>query len=53
MDKLNKRANELTREIDDWGKYNSQSNPGAMMELRFMKKELFKILNQIENSKKK
>ena len=53
MDKLNKRAIELTMEIDDWGKYNSQSNPGAMMELRFMKKELLKILKQIENSKKK
>jgi hypothetical protein len=53
MDKLNKRAIELTMEIDNWGKYNSQSNPGAMMELRFMKKELIKILKQIENSKKK
>jgi hypothetical protein len=30
----------LEREIDDWRYHNSQSNPGAVMELRSMKKEL-------------
>jgi len=45
-----KRAEELTKKIEEWGKYNSQSNPGAVMELRFMKQELKKIL---ENSRKK
>jgi len=30
----------LEREIEDWRSHNSQSNPGAVMELRSMKKEL-------------
>ena len=30
----------LEREIEDWRFHNSQSNPGAVMELRSMKKEL-------------
>ena len=30
----------LEREIEDWRSHNSQSNPGAVMELRAMKKEL-------------
>lgn len=45
-----KRAQELAEKIANWGKYNSQSNPSAFMELRYMKQELKKIL---ENSKKK
>jgi hypothetical protein len=30
----------LEREIEEWRYHNSQSNPGAVMELRAMKKEL-------------
>ena len=30
----------LEREIEDWRSHNSQSNPGAVMELRSMKKEV-------------
>ncbi len=30
----------LEREIGDWRSKNSQSNPGAMMDLRDMKKQL-------------
>ena len=30
----------LEREIEDWRSHNSQSNPGAVMELRAMKKEV-------------
>ena len=34
------RIRALEREIEDWRSHNSQSNPGAVMELRSMKKEL-------------
>ena len=34
------RIRALEREIEDWRSHNSQSNPGAVMELRAMKKEL-------------
>jgi hypothetical protein len=34
------RIRALEREIEDWRFHNSQSNPGAVMELRAMKKEL-------------
>jgi hypothetical protein len=37
---LVRRIFELEREIDEWRYHNSQSNPGAVMELRSMKKEL-------------
>jgi len=30
----------LEREIEEWRYHNSQSNPGAVMELRAMRKEL-------------
>jgi hypothetical protein len=30
----------LEREIEEWRYHNSQSNPGAVMELRSMRKEL-------------
>ncbi len=39
---------ELSEKIENWGKYNSQSNPGAVMELRFMKQELKKLLKSNE-----
>lgn len=42
------RIKELTEKIENWGKYNSQSNPGAVMELRFMKQELKKLLQSNE-----
>ena len=34
------RIRALERVIDDWRSHNSQSNPGAVMELRSMKKEV-------------
>jgi hypothetical protein len=40
---LIERMSELEFEIATWGASNSQSNPGAVMELRAMKKELEKI----------
>lgn len=40
---LFKRMMDLEFEIIKWGETNSQSNPGAMMDLRAMKRELDKI----------
>ena len=40
---LTARMLELEHKITYWGVSNSQSNPGAMMELRAMKKALEKI----------
>ena len=37
------RMFQLENKIVTWGSTNSQSNPGAMMDLRDMKKELEKI----------
>jgi hypothetical protein len=34
------RIHALEREIEDWRSHNSQSNPGAVMELRSMKKRI-------------
>ena len=34
------RIHALEREIEEWRSHNSQSNPGAVMELRSMRKEL-------------
>ena len=34
------RIRALEREIEDWRSHNSQSNPGAVMDLRARKKEL-------------
>jgi hypothetical protein len=34
------RIRALEREIEEWRFHNSQSNPGAVMELRAMKKEV-------------
>ncbi len=41
------RMFELEDAIASWGATNSQSNPGAVMELRAMKKELEKIKKQL------
>jgi hypothetical protein len=40
---LTARMLDLEYKITNWGTSNSQSNPGAVMELRAMKKELEKI----------
>lgn len=37
------RMSQLEIKIARWGSTNSQSNPGAMMDLRDMKRELEKI----------
>ena len=42
---LFKRMMDLEFKIITWGETNSQSNPGAMMDLRAMKRELAKIQN--------
>ena len=43
-----KKIQELSEKINNWGKYNSQSNPGPVMDLRFMKQELKKLLKSNE-----
>jgi hypothetical protein len=40
---LVRRIFALEREIEEWRFHNSQSNPGAVMELRSMKKELARL----------
>jgi hypothetical protein len=40
---LLERLSELNYDIATWGVSNSQSNPGAVMNLRWMKKEVKKI----------
>lgn len=42
-----KRLYELEREIEVWGSHNSQSNPGAVMELRSMRKELANLKKEL------
>lgn len=41
------RIMELEMEIASWGSYNSQSNPGAVMDLRSKKRELEKLKKSI------
>ena len=48
ISKLIERMFELEDSIISWGATNSQSNPGAVMELRVMKKELERIKKQLE-----
>ena len=45
---LIKRIIQLEQEIASWGSTNSQSNPGAVMNLRSMKKQLDKLKKQLE-----
>jgi hypothetical protein len=40
------RIRALEREIEEWRYHNSQSNPGAVMELRSMRKELEALKKQ-------
>lgn len=42
MDILQRYIADLEHKIASWGAYNSQSDPGAVMELRSWKKELKK-----------
>jgi len=44
---LIEKMSELEYKIATWGLTNSQSNPGAVMDLRSMKKELKKIKEQL------
>lgn len=39
VEKLTQRLRTIEMEIGDWGSRNSQSNPGAVMELREMRKQ--------------
>jgi hypothetical protein len=41
------RMRALEREIEEWRYHNSQSNPGAVMELRAMRKELEALKKQL------
>ncbi len=41
------KISDLQSEIDSWGSSNSQSNPGAVMHLRWMKKEVQKLENEL------
>jgi hypothetical protein len=39
VEQLTRRLRTIEMEIGDWGSRNSQSNPGAVMELREMRKQ--------------
>lgn len=39
VEQLTRRLREVEMEIESWGSRNSQSNPGAVMELRDMRKQ--------------
>ena len=41
------KISDLHSEINSWGVSNSQSNPGAVMHLRWMKKEVQKLENEL------
>lgn len=52
MDKNNvkqllSKISDLHSEINSWGVSNSQSNPGAVQHLRWMKKEVKKLEEQL------
>ncbi len=44
---LMKKINDLQDEISMWSMTNSQSNPGAVMHLRWMKREVEKLEKQL------
>lgn len=44
---LTERMQDLEYKIVNWGASNSQSNPGVMMALRAIKKELEKIKKEL------
>ena len=41
------KISDLHSDINSWGASNSQSNPGAVMHLRWMKKEVQKLENEL------
>lgn len=41
------KISDLHSEINSWGVSNSQSNPGAVMHLRWMKKEVLKLESEL------
>jgi hypothetical protein len=41
------KISDLEFEISTWGATNSQSNPGAVMNLRWMKKEVIKLRQKL------
>lgn len=41
------KISDLHSEINSWGVSNSQSNPGAVMHLRWMKKEVQKLESEL------
>jgi hypothetical protein len=47
VNKLIERMSHLEYKIATWGLSNSQSNPGAVMELRAMKRELERVKKQL------
>jgi hypothetical protein len=44
---LIEKMSHLEYKIATWGATNSQSNPGAVMDLRWMKKELEKVKKEL------
>jgi hypothetical protein len=55
-DEIKRLIEKLETQIADWPKHNSQSNPGAVMELREMKADLRRAkaaLTKLEESAKK
>jgi hypothetical protein len=49
--KLIEKISDLEYEISSWGATNSQSNPGAVMNLRWMKKEVQKLRQKLSEYK--
>lgn len=47
------KISDLHYEINSWGASNSQSNPGAVMHLRWMKKEVQKLESELVSIKLK
>lgn len=48
VEALKKKLAELSDKIESWGHYNSQSNPGAVMDLRDMKRRHAAILQELK-----
>jgi len=47
------KISDLHSEINSWSASNSQSNPGAVMHLRWMKKEVQKLRDELAQYKTK
>ncbi len=48
VDQLIDKLSDLQYKINTWSTSNSQSNPGAVMDLRWMKKEAAKIEKELD-----